>query len=52
MAKCDSCGKEITELVLGKIKGTYLKRKSKLFKVCSSCQEEYALEELKKRLKN
>jgi hypothetical protein len=51
MANCDSCKLELKELMLGKIKGTFIKGKGKLYKVCSACQSKYSLEELKKRLK-
>ena len=49
--KCDKCGEKITELIMGKIKGTYLKKEGKLFKICSDCQKNYTVEELKKGVK-
>ena len=51
MAKCDNCKKNIENLVLGKIKGTYLKTNNKLFKVCNSCQKQHSISDLKKKLK-
>jgi len=51
MIKCDVCKNEITSLVLGKIKGTYLKGKGKIYKICNACQKKHSVDELKKRLK-
>lgn len=51
MTKCDICKKEVTDLIMGKIKGTYLKSKGKVYKICSACQKDYSVEELKKKLK-
>ncbi len=44
------CKKNVTELVMGKIKGTYLKGKGKIYIVCNECQKK-GVEALKKRLK-
>lgn len=38
MAKCDICGNKINELFLGKIEGTYIKKKGKKRAVCRDCQ--------------
>ncbi len=38
MAKCDICGDKINELFLGKIEGTYIKKKGKKKSVCRNCQ--------------
>ncbi len=38
MAKCDICGDKINELFLGKIEGTYIKKKGKKKAVCRNCQ--------------
>ncbi|VVB74143.1 Uncharacterised protein [Candidatus Tiddalikarchaeum anstoanum] len=51
MEKCDICGSEIKELLLGKLKGTFIKGKGKLYKVCNNCQKEYTQSELKQKLK-
>ena len=51
MSKCDICKKELTSLVMGKIKGTYLKGKGKIYKICSACQKSQTTESLKKKLK-
>ena len=51
MVKCDLCKKSITELIMSKIKGTYIKGKGKIYKVCNACQKKYSVEQLKKRLK-
>jgi len=50
MAKCDVCKCEIPNLVMGKIKGTYLKEKGKIYKICSACQKAHNAEDLKKKL--
>jgi hypothetical protein len=39
MVKCDICQEKIEETFLGKIKGTYIKKKGKLKAVCSKCQK-------------
>tara|TARA_B100000315_G_C14232056_1_gene431442 strand:+ start:98 stop:244 length:147 start_codon:yes stop_codon:yes gene_type:complete len=36
MAKCALCGKKIETTFLGKLKGTYLKKKP----ICSPCQKD------------
>lgn len=51
MVKCDVCKKEITELIMNKIKGTYLKGKGKIYKICNACQQQYTVEALKNKLK-
>ncbi|MBN1924170.1 MAG: hypothetical protein JW791_05455 [Nanoarchaeota archaeon] len=51
MPKCEVCKKDVTELVMGKIRGTYLKGKGKLFIVCNACQKEHGVDEIKKKLK-
>ena len=45
MVKCDLCGKGIKEIFLGKLKGTYIKKKT----ICSDCQKEYK-EKLKEKI--
>ena len=44
--KCKICGEKIDVTFLGKIKGTYIKKKP----VCSDCQTKYNVDELKKKL--
>ena len=51
MVNCNICNAKMDSLFLGKIKGTYLKGKGKLYKVCSDCQKKYTINELKKKLK-
>jgi len=46
MTKCDICGNKIETTFLGKIKGTYMKKKM----VCSDCQKKYKKEELLKKI--
>ncbi len=38
MSKCNICGNKIKELFLGKIEGTYIKKKGKKSAVCRDCQ--------------
>ncbi len=51
MAKCAICKSEVKELILGKIKGTYLKGKGKVYVVCNECQRAHSIDEIKKILK-
>jgi hypothetical protein len=51
MVKCEVCKQNITELIMGKVKGTYLKGKGKIYKICSACQKQYSVADLKKKLK-
>jgi len=36
--KCEICGSEIKTGIMGKIKGTYVKRGGRLYAVCADCQ--------------
>jgi DNA polymerase II large subunit len=45
--KCAICNGKIEKTFLGKIKGTYIKKKL----VCSDCQRKYNKEELLKKCK-
>lgn len=38
MVKCESCGKRMEEVFLGKIAGTYFREDGKKKAVCSACQ--------------
>jgi len=53
MAKCDICGKKVTETFLGKIMGTRIKDdKGKQRTVCFECQKKFKTkEEILKNLK-
>ena len=51
MTKCDVCKNDITELLMGKIKGTYIKANKKTLKICSVCQKTYTVNELKEKVK-
>lgn len=46
--KCDICKQKIEETFLKKIKGTYVKVNGKQKVVCSSCQKQNKMEEVKK----
>ncbi len=48
--KCAICGEKIETTYLGKILGTYVRVKGKLYPVCRNCQKELGMEEIKKRL--
>ncbi len=39
--KCAICKKEIETTILGKIKGTFIRKGKNLIAVCSSCQKLY-----------
>ena len=45
MVKCSICKEKVEELFLGKIKGSYVKKKV----VCSDCQRKYK-DELKEKV--
>jgi ribosome-binding protein aMBF1 (putative translation factor) len=38
--KCEICGAEIKEGILGKIRGTYIVRGKKKVPICKNCQKE------------
>ena len=44
--KCKICGNKIEVTFLGKIKGTYIKKKA----VCQDCQKKYGMDELKNKI--
>ena len=44
--KCKICGEKIEVTFLGKIKGTYIKKKA----VCQDCQKKYSTEEILKKI--
>ena len=51
MAKCEICGKKITETFLGKVLGTYIKdEKGKKHIICFECQKKF--KDKKKILEN
>lgn len=39
--KCEICKQSITQLFLGKISGTYIKKDSKQIPICSACQSKF-----------
>jgi uncharacterized protein with PIN domain len=49
--KCEICKEKIEENFLDKIHGIYVKVNSKTFSVCSNCQKNFPISEIKEKLK-
>lgn len=48
--KCSICNGKIENTFLEKIKGSYIRKKGKLYTICSDCQKKYKKEEMLKKL--
>lgn len=48
--KCKICEKKIQKGILDKIQGTHITNNSKQYVICSDCQANYTLDEIKQKL--